>query len=154
MATDYFAHCVFGIVLEGKEHEAFQAQYDLARAKLIEAYVTAQEFEGDDVEEDDAEQEWLDSLADIDLDEFETVVEAIPDDALAGIRQSVGAPDDASFHSSDDGGGEDERPGRSATECGVVIVGYGPFDVLQLVAERFSPDFRRRVNYENWVTSG
>ena len=155
MSPDYFAHCVFGIVLEGKEHGAFQAQYDLARVRLIEAYRTAQRFEGNEIPDDEVEDLWLESLQDLDLDEFDAVVGAVPASDLAAIRRSVGAPDDAFFYSSDDDGGdEDGRPGRSATECGVVIVGYGPFAVLRLLASRFAPEFQQRVNYENWVTSG
>lgn len=152
MATDYFSHCAFGVVLEGKEHEAFEAQYDLARAKLIEAYRTARKFEGDEIPDDELDKVWLESLQDLDKEEFKTVVEAVPDDVLAAIRESVGAPDDAHFISSGDD--DDERPGRCYTGTGTVIVGYGPFAALQLLAKKFKPEFRKRVNYESWVTSG
>lgn len=154
MGTDYFAHCAFGIVLEGAEHEAFQAQYDLARVRLIAAYQTAQKFEGNDVPDDESEEAWLESLRALDVDEFRLVTEAIPFDTRAAIRQAVGAPDDAVFMSTGEDEDEDDRPGRCAIEVGRIVVGYGPFTVERLLAERFQERTRPRVGYESWVTSG
>lgn len=158
MATDYFAHSVFGVVLEGKALKTFHDLYSTTKAKLVWAFSEASRFEtGERPSEDEAEDLWYESVRNLDRTAFHTVLAAIPPKKLAAVRRAVGAPEDAAFLDTggfDDRDAEDDRPGRSYTENGGIVVGYGPFTVLDMVKAKFKKRHRHRVAYESWVTAG
>lgn len=158
MATDYFAHSVFGVVLGGKPLATFLVAYNSTKSKLLAAYSTANRLElGTAPDPDELEDLWYQSVCDLGKTAFDTVLAAIPPKSLARVRRAVGAPDDAAFL--DTGGfdaldSRDDRPGRCYTEDARVVVGFGPFSVLKMVKDRFKKGHRKLVDYQAWVTSG
>jgi hypothetical protein len=132
MATDYFAHAVYGVLLEEKDLKDFREAYAQALADIEEAGGLDDVFE----ERQAAIKQAAGSLA----------------GWLEGLRARYGAPPEATLLWTGD---EDMRPGRCHVNADRWVLGVG------YVAypgggwpEKLSKKFQKHAEWYSWVEAG